>query len=315
MICRRHFRYCATIALLAIGLAASAFAKQEASIPPAQNPQPVTAQVAAPAIPSYPDTAKGLEKFMKDMMKCVKDGDKQALANYARSLVLPDAESWFKSVFGDALGTQLATISERSRNEIELSAPDMLAQFEHEKRTNIDVVRLDESCGTLALPVESPFLALRQRPEPLYDIRFSGHGDSSVWLYFAYVNGGFRYIGTMRRKGLEGRVNGAGIAGSNPAGPQALHVPLNVQQARLVSEKMPVYPDEAKRAHIQGTVVLRAIIAKDGTVRDLDVIEGQCALTESAITAVRSWRYKPTIINGEPVEVDTTINVVFTLGG
>ena len=164
MICRGHFRCCAVIVLLAISLALSAFAKQETTVTVAQNQSPIAPEVPALTIPSYPNTAKGLEKLVKDMMKCVKDGDKQALANYARSLVLPDAESWFKSVFGDALGTQLATISERSRNEIELSAPDMLAQFEHEKRTNIDVVRLDESCSTLALPVESPFLALRQAP-------------------------------------------------------------------------------------------------------------------------------------------------------
>jgi TonB family protein len=78
---------------------------------------------------------------------------------------------------------------------------------------------------------------------------------------------------------------------------------------------MPVYPAEAKAAHISGTVVLHAIVAKDGAIRSLEVISGPLELTKSATDAVQQWRYKPTLLNHEPVEVDTTISVVFTLGG
>ena len=71
----------------------------------------------------------------------------------------------------------------------------------------------------------------------------------------------------------------------------------------------------AKTAHISGTVVLHAIIGTDGTVQDLQYISGPPLLMRSAMDAVHQWRYKPTMLNGEPVEVDTTVQVVFTLGG
>lgn len=237
MVYATRFGSASAILALTIALSAPAFARQGADIPAARPA----------AIPTYPATAKGLEKFMKDMMKLALDGDKQLLANYAKSLVLPDPENWFASVFGDALGPQLAKVSERSRNEIELSAPDMLAQVETQKRTSVEAVRLDDSCSTLALAVESPFLQLRQRPEPLYDVRFSGHGDTSVWLYFAYVDGAFRYIGSMRRKGLEAA--GSRSGGANRATPAALvRVAGAVQMASLIEQDKPVYPDDAKRA-------------------------------------------------------------------
>jgi TonB family protein len=297
---------------LAASLSMTVFAQQSANAPAAQNHAAAPA-ADVPTIPSYPNTANGLEKLMKDMLKLAKDGDKQTLANYARSLVLPDAEKWFKSVFGDDLGAQLTAVSQRSRNEIELSAPDALARFEREKRTGIEAVRFDDSCDAHAMPIEYPFLLLRQRAEPLYDVRFSGHGEASVWLYFAYVDGAFRFIGSLRRNNLTAPRQHTG--GSNSEASQALRLRVGgtVQSAQLIRQDMPIYPEEAKRAGIQGTVIFHAIIAKDGSIRDLDVIEGVCALAGPAADAVHKWRYKPTLLNAQPVEIDTTISVVFTL--
>jgi len=78
---------------------------------------------------------------------------------------------------------------------------------------------------------------------------------------------------------------------------------------------MPVYPAVAKQAHISGTVVLHCMIGKDGSVQALEYISGPPLLMKSAMDAVRQWTYKPTLLNGEPVEVDTTVSVIFTLGG
>ena len=159
------------------------------------------AQQASPSasIPSYPNTAQGLEKFMKDMMKAAKNGDHDVVAAYAKSLVLPDAESWFKSVFGDEHGARLAAVSDRVRSEIELSAPDAVTKFLSEERTRVEAVRFDDSCNSRATDTEYPFLLLRERPEPLYDVRFGDGQTESVWAYFAYVDGGFRYIGNLQR--------------------------------------------------------------------------------------------------------------------
>ncbi|MGD0840431.1 MAG: energy transducer TonB [Candidatus Acidiferrales bacterium] len=89
----------------------------------------------------------------------------------------------------------------------------------------------------------------------------------------------------------------------------------NVQQAKLISQPLPEYPPLARQARIQGTVVLHAIIAEDGRVAELTVISGPALLIQAALDAVRRWRYQPTLLNNEPVEVDTTITVVFTMAG
>jgi periplasmic protein TonB len=99
------------------------------------------------------------------------------------------------------------------------------------------------------------------------------------------------------------------------ATPQRIRVGGNVQQARMIHMVQPVYPTIAKQAHIQGTVVLHALIAKDGTVQELQLLGGPPLLVRAAMDAVKQWRYQPTMLNGEPVEVDTTISVIFSLGG
>ena len=83
----------------------------------------------------------------------------------------------------------------------------------------------------------------------------------------------------------------------------------------LVHQVKPQYPELAMKARIQGTVVLQAVIGKDGTVQDLRLVSGHPMLAPAAIEAVRQWRYRPYLLNSEPVEVDTQINVNFTLGG
>ena len=120
--------------------------------------------------------------------------------------------------------------------------------------------------------------------------------------------------------GVPGGVLGGIIGGAGPPPPpkptqQRIRVGGNVAAAKLVHQVQPVYPQIAKTAHVQGTVLLHAIIAKDGTIQELQYVSGPPLLMRAAMDAVHEWRYSPTLLNGEPVEVDTTIQVVFTLGG
>ncbi|HYL69311.1 MAG TPA: energy transducer TonB [Candidatus Limnocylindria bacterium] len=116
---------------------------------------------------------------------------------------------------------------------------------------------------------------------------------------------------------LGGIIGGAGSGMPPPpkAAPSRIRVGGNVQAASLVRKVDPIYPPIAKTAHISGTVVLHAIIGKDGSVQNLEYVSGPPLLMKSALDAIKQWRYKPTMLNGEPVEVDTTISVVFSLGG
>ena len=87
----------------------------------------------------------------------------------------------------------------------------------------------------------------------------------------------------------------------------------NVQSARIVRQPKPAYPPLAKQARIQGTVRFEAVIAKDGTIQQLRMVSGHPLLIPAATEAVKQWVYQPTQLNGEPVEVATTIDVNFTL--
>jgi protein TonB len=88
-----------------------------------------------------------------------------------------------------------------------------------------------------------------------------------------------------------------------------------VATGMLIHKTPPVYPPAAKAARLSGTVEVHATISKDGTIRDLRAVSGPEVLRQAAVDAVRTWRYKPYELNNEPVEVETTVNVIFSLGG
>jgi len=102
-------------------------------------------------------------------------------------------------------------------------------------------------------------------------------------------------------------------AADAPPPPPKIRVGGNVQQANIVSRPVPVYPPDAKRDRIQGTVTLEVEIAEDGTVRDITSAQGPQELIQSAVDAVKQWVYKPTLLNGQPVAVVTTVDVRYTL--
>jgi TonB family protein len=107
-----------------------------------------------------------------------------------------------------------------------------------------------------------------------------------------------------------------GVPPSEPGGKTTrVRVGGDLQAPKLVNKVQPVYPEQAKAAGSQGMVILRAVIGKDGTPLSLRVVNDQIdpQLARAAIESVSKWRYTPTLLNGEPIEVDTTIQVNFTL--
>ncbi|HLH08066.1 MAG TPA: TonB family protein [Terriglobales bacterium] len=92
-----------------------------------------------------------------------------------------------------------------------------------------------------------------------------------------------------------------------------VQVSTGVSQGLLLRQVKPVYPPIAIAAHVQGKVVLQAVIGKDGTIQNLHVISGHPMLIRPAMDAVQQWRYRPYLLNGEPVEVETQIQVTFTI--
>jgi protein TonB len=120
--------------------------------------------------------------------------------------------------------------------------------------------------------------------------------------------------------GSAGGVMGSILSSTNVAvpkvaTPQRVRVSSGVSTGLLIKKVQPNYPPLAKQARIQGSVVLQAEISKDGTIQNLQLISGHPMLAPAAIEAVKQWRYKPYLLNGEPVAVDTQVVVNFSLSG
>jgi periplasmic protein TonB len=105
--------------------------------------------------------------------------------------------------------------------------------------------------------------------------------------------------------------------GAQPIVRQAMqakpHISSGVMEGMLIDKVLPPYPLPARAMHIAGMVELQATISRDGTIDNLRVVDGPMLLRAAALEAVRQWRYRPYLLNGEPVEVETTINVDFTM--
>ena len=122
-------------------------------------------------------------------------------------------------------------------------------------------------------------------------------------------------LGTLVLRGLAVAAMATVLAGGASAqdAEKRLRVASDLQQAKLMNNPMPVYPVLAKRGRVEGTVRLTATISKDGSVEKVETVSGHPILEQAALEAVRRWKYRPTVLNGEAVEVITTIDVVFKL--
>jgi len=115
-----------------------------------------------------------------------------------------------------------------------------------------------------------------------------------------------------------GDCNGCGLVDAAPTPPPpppppVVHVGGDIKPPRKVVDVAPVYPPLARAARVEGIVILEAVIAEDGSVRDVRVLRSQALLDEAAVEAVRQWRFTPTLLNGQPVPVVMTITVAFKL--
>src|ERR1700730_5425382 len=114
---------------------------------------------------------------------------------------------------------------------------------------------------------------------------------------------------------MGGILSSANAAIPKVATPQRVRVSSGVSTGLLIKKVTPNYPQLAKQARIQGSVVLQAEISKEGTIQNLQLISGHPMLAPAAIEAVKQWRYKPYLLNGEPVAVETQVVVNFSLSG
>ncbi len=119
--------------------------------------------------------------------------------------------------------------------------------------------------------------------------------------------------GPLGIEGLIGGSTGTGVVVERARPSAPLHISSGVSKGLLLTPIQPVYPAIARAAHVQGEVVMEAVISKAGKIESLHAISGPPMLRDAALAAVEAARYRPYLLNGEPVEVNTIITVIFQL--
>lgn len=253
------------------------------------------------AIPVYSESEDGLKNLIGDIFGAMKSGQKDLAASYFASLEIPDRVAWFTKAFGPVEGPRL-----EAKYEALFQQPNgnVRAHFEYalkDGRTNADVHVLREPATNPGM-IHAIFDAMVQ---PL--LLFSASGTSPTQQYaasigdFVYVDGKFRFIDPQIFQAL------------STAPPLRIRVGGNVQVAKILHKVSPIYPSDAKAAHIQGSVGFHVVIGTDGKVKDMETVSGNPSLAQAASDALRQWQYQPTLLNGAPVEVDTTVTMDFKL--
>lgn len=306
----------AAVVLLAVVCVAQQYARAQASAPLTGAPAPLGTGmpqgqgVLSPAspggsgLPVYANIPDGLREFMRAALNLEKYHNTKALDVYARSLVLPNAGVWFREAFGNRIGQQLADSYSRMDTEMPLWFPQVLREANKNHLKNVSAVLFTDSCNPASSLAEYQVLVSRKNRTPLYDVRIASPSEGIVLKYFAYVDGGFRYLGDFQLN-------------VPPAVFQKEYrdVPPDAMAGRLLNPVVKMNPKLAKFNRAGGSVVLRGIIGSDGNVCSLDVVSGQPGLSAEAIASVQEWRYRPYKVEGKPVSVNTTITVKFNKGG
>jgi len=170
----------------------------------------------------------------------------------------------------------------------------------------VKIVQTDIQDGQLRTPTKIPqkvaMIKEEEAPPPV----------SSMGGVMGGVPGG---IPGGQMGGVLGGILSSTASAPKLAAPQRVRVSQGVSEGLLVTKVTPPYPPMAKMARVQGSVILQAVISKRGNIENLRVVSGHPMLVQSALDAVKQWRYRPYLLNGEPVEVETQITVNFSLTG
>lgn len=265
-----------------------------------QQQSPSAAPAAASSITIYPDTAQGLRQQIEDTLAAIKGKDKRNSSRAINDLILPDAPTWFADAFGVQDGERLASDYESTLKQFEGRTTDMFRRFLKDHLTTVEAKPFSDS----DVPRDSLYAAvLRSLKKNIiaYDASTTKPGDSSYGFPgpFFHVQGKFRLI----EWGVFSHLSGAP--------PLRIRIGGQVAARSVIHQVYPAFPPDARQNHLSGIVLLHVIIATDGKVKDVAVLKGDPVFVQAAVEAVKQWIYKPYLLDGKPVEVDTQVQVVF----
>ena len=268
------------------------------STPPlgSQEIGPKTTQSSTPE--SYRNTADGLRLLLTDLLVAAKNDDQGNLSAKIEEMEIPNYENWFTSIFGQEKGQTLASEYGKALRLSEQQFEMLWAELAKQEG-EISISKIDRANRKFELAKKDDML---QNPMDEFKADWKktdssvGPGSQSIG-YFYFVDGRFRLHSFPRQE--------VKILSTVKPGP--------VVPGKLIDRVPPVYPEAARQLRIQGMVALNVIVHKDGTVTVQNVGAGHPLLAPAAVTAVRQWKYAPTTVSGEPVDVQAKVYVVFEL--
>lgn len=268
--------------------------------------------------PNYPDSTSGLEHLVKDILKAQAQNDGARADALLRSFVLPNSYDWYDRFFGREAANGVGEYYEKAAPSVAPSLAHIFLDIQQQNFSQVDALRYEQSCDDNAAEDAYGVLLRRQQSFPIYELRFV-NGLKFIRIFpIAYVDGAFRFLLSPDfrppAKSQKTPPEDQNPPSANQA-PAVSRVTIGgvVQAGRLLKKVQPAYPEKARSEHLSGTVKIHAIIGKNGQVSHINGVRGLCSLAESAVAAVRQWRYSPTLFNGQPVEVDTEIDVIYAL--
>jgi TonB family protein len=267
-------------------------------------------QSPAPEPPASGDLQELVGTWQKIVDETIVSKRGEKLSMQLESMRVPEYQSWFPAAFSAANGTKLASIYAESLQKTE---GQLVEYFVAHAPPGGQVTASVASGGPE--PQKTGFLqgfdnAIRNsltQPAFFYRLEYS-------WKQEQTGSPVARRMGYVTLVGGSYRLIGENVLRTLPDMPVArIRMGGKATGAMLANKVQPIYPLEARRQRVSGVVRLHAIIAADGSVEQLETVSGDALLVQAALDAVRQWRYRPTTLDGEAVEVDTTIDVIFAL--
>jgi TonB family protein len=274
--------------------------------------QPQTQNPPQNRLANFADSSEGLQSQIAELLSALKAENSARANELIHNLLMPENSTWFTDVYGPGFGASLARAYRKAVPNLE---EEIRRIYQADARAGL----LQATVSKYAEPeaVNAPidrFLNCMNQIVPLYEAAFLGNrpmiqmslkpgnltqtgGDLDG--FFVFYQGGFRFIPMNILMELPSER------------PIRIHLGMNVMQSKLVTKVYPKYPEEALKKRLQGKVVVRLELDINGNLQKATLIEGDPVLGRAFMEAVKQWRFEPTTLDGDPVEVEVDAETVF----
>lgn len=278
----------------------------------AQGRAPQDASAHQSAESAYANSSEGLQNQIADILSAIKAKDSGKETELIHRLLMPEGSTWFIEQYGPGFGASLATTYRRTAPELE---EEIKRIYEADARAGLLHAKISRYADPEAVnaPIDH-FLNCMNHIVPLYEAAFLGDrpiiqmslkpgtlrqtgGDLDG--FFVYYQEGFRFIPMDILMKLPSER------------PVRIHLDMNVMRSKLTRQVYPKYPEKAARKHIGGKAVVRVHLDTRGKIQEVKVVSGDPLLSGALLDAVKQWEFQPTLLDGDPVEVEVDVETVF----